>query len=125
MNIGPEYLVAVICAVVGYVVVSVILKVIHSPTKGEGEERFQEKTDNGNSDPHSAANATRAPQKWFEVLGVTPAASSEEIKAAYRAKISSYHPDRVASLASEFRQLAEEKSKLINEAYRTATLLNK
>jgi DnaJ-domain-containing protein 1 len=125
MNIGPEYLVAAFCAVVGYVVVSMILKVIHSPTKDKGNERFQEKSENRSSDPHSATNAKPSPLKWFEVLGVPPAASFEEIKAAYRAKISSYHPDRVASLASEFRQLAEERSKLINEAYRTATLLRK
>ena len=28
-----------------------------------------------------------------------------------------YHPDKVASLADEFRELADEKSKILNEAY--------
>jgi DnaJ-domain-containing protein 1 len=125
MNIGPEYLIAVICAVIGYVVVSVILKVTHPPTKDNRQERFQQEAENKSSDPWSSTNTKQSPPKWFEVLGVNPAASFEEIKAAYRAKISSYHPDRVASLASEFRQLAEERSKMINEAYRVATLLKK
>ena len=92
MNIGPEYLVAVICAVVGYIVVSAILKVIHSPTKDQRQERFQQESENKESNPFSAANERQPPQKWFEVLGVAPAASFEEIKAAYRAKITSYHP---------------------------------
>jgi DnaJ-domain-containing protein 1 len=71
----------------------------------------------------SSAARNQRPQKWFEVLEVAPAASLEEIKAAYRSKISSYHPDRVASLGWEFRKLAEERSKMINEAYSTATRL--
>jgi DnaJ-domain-containing protein 1 len=123
MNIGPECLVTVICAIVGYVVVSVILKVIHSPTEEKRQENSQRESESKNSDPH--IDTEQSAPKWFEVLGVAPAASFEEIKKAYRAKISSYHPDRVASLASEFKQLAEERSKLINEAYRTATLLRK
>jgi DnaJ-class molecular chaperone len=47
----------------------------------------------------SSSTQQEQPQKWFEVLKVAPAASLEEIKAAYRSKIFSYHPDRVSSLA--------------------------
>ena len=46
-----------------------------------------------------------------------PTASAEEIKASYRRLIAQYHPDRVATLAPEFRALAEEKSKELNAAY--------
>ena len=52
-----------------------------------------------------------------KVLGVPKDASVDEIKKAYRALIRQYHPDRVASLPVEFRQLAEKKSKELREAY--------
>ena len=120
MNIGPEHLIAVICAIVGYSVVSFFLKFKQSSaqTTFDGESE-------ADSDQSSASSSNQRSQKWFEVLEVTPAASLEEIKAAYRAKISSYHPDRVASLAWEFRELAEERSKMINDAYDTATRLRR
>jgi hypothetical protein len=57
---------------------------------------------------------------WFVVLGVSEDAGLEEIERAYRAKISQYHPDKVAQMGEDIRQLAEAKSKDINVAYETA-----
>ncbi len=51
------------------------------------------------------------------VLGVPPNASLETIKSAYRTKMKQYHPDIFASSKPEFQLFAEEKSKLINNAY--------
>jgi preprotein translocase subunit Sec63 len=56
-----------------------------------------------------------------EVLGVDANASTEEITAAYRELATQYHPDKVASLADEFRELAERRMKEINAAYRALT----
>jgi len=53
----------------------------------------------------------------FKVLGVAPGASREEIKAAYYRMAQQYHPDKVATLAPEFRELAERRMKEINTAY--------
>jgi DnaJ like chaperone protein len=50
---------------------------------------------------------------------VNRGATRDEIKAAYRREIAQYHPDKVAQLGSELRELANEKSKQINEAYST------
>jgi len=58
---------------------------------------------------------------WYDVLKVPPTAGAEEIKASYRRLIAQYHPDKVATLAPEFRALAEEKSKELNAAYEAAT----
>jgi hypothetical protein len=44
-------------------------------------------------------------------------ASPEEIKKAYRKKISRYHPDKLAQLSPEVRRLAEEQTLALNRAY--------
>ena len=51
----------------------------------------------------------------YKILGITPHATDEEIKQAYRALAKKYHPDRYgeSGLASQ----AAEKMKEINEAY--------
>jgi DnaJ-domain-containing protein 1 len=57
---------------------------------------------------------------WWIVLGVAPSTSKDEIARNYRRMIKQYHPDRVAGLAPEFLQLAEERTKALNEAYDNA-----
>ncbi len=51
----------------------------------------------------------------YQVLGVSPNASDEEIKKAYRQLAMKYHPDNYAD--NPLSDLAEEKMKTINEAY--------
>ena len=50
---------------------------------------------------------------YYEILGVSPDASSDEIKKAYRSKMKEWHPDKHPDNPTE----AEEKSKEINEAF--------
>jgi DnaJ like chaperone protein len=50
-------------------------------------------------------------------LGIQPGASQKEIDVAYKKKAKMYHPDRVASLAPEVREMAEFRMKEINAAY--------
>ncbi len=56
---------------------------------------------------------------YYEVLGVPKDASKAQIKKAFAKLMQDYHPDKVASLAKDFRDLANKKAKLINEAYET------
>ncbi len=55
----------------------------------------------------------------FAVLGLTPAASKEDIKKAYKEAVHKYHPDKAHHLGDEFRKVAEQKMQKINEAYHT------
>lgn len=52
-----------------------------------------------------------------DVLGVSPHATQDEIKHAYRQLAAQYHPDKVSHLGEEFRHLAEQRFKEIQEAY--------
>lgn len=54
---------------------------------------------------------------YYGVLGLKSGAGFDEIKRAYRKLSKEYHPDKVAHLGEEFRQVAEEKMKEINVAY--------
>ena len=51
----------------------------------------------------------------YQVLGVSPNASDEQIKNAYRELARKYHPDNYAN--NPLADLAQEKMKEINEAY--------
>jgi len=57
--------------------------------------------------------------KAYEVLGVSPRASSREIKKAYKRLCMDFHPDRIATkdLPPAFREFAEERFRTIQEAY--------
>ena len=55
----------------------------------------------------------------YEVLGIKPSASQDEIKSAYRKLIKQYHPDKFND--NPLKNLAEEKMMEINEAYESLT----
>ncbi len=51
----------------------------------------------------------------YDVLGVKPGATQDEIKTAYRKLVKKYHPDQYKG--TDFEAKANEKLKEINEAY--------
>lgn len=52
----------------------------------------------------------------YKVLGVSPDASDDEVKRAYRKMALQYHPDKVATLGDDVRAAAEKKFKEIGAA---------
>ncbi len=58
----------------------------------------------------------------YEILGLKPGASQDEIKTAYRTLIKKYHPDKYAD--NPLQDLAQQKIREINEAYDMLTKNN-
>ncbi len=55
----------------------------------------------------------------YDILGISPEASIEEIKKAYRKMATQYHPDKVSYLGEEFQEEAKSKFQKLNDAYET------
>ena len=74
----------------------------------------------GNSAGGSAsfgAGSSKGEFDPFEALDLSPGASADEVKKAYREMLSKYHPDKVSHLGSEFQNIAHEKALDIQKAY--------
>lgn len=95
---------------VGYAVISFLLK--NRTKKGEEDQTNKYKKENNDF-------------SWYEILQITENSNLDQIKVAYRQQIAKYHPDRVAHLGKELRDLAEEKTKEINYAYGIALKIKK
>jgi len=60
-------------------------------------------------------------QNAYEVLGIQPSASDEDVKKAYRRQMNENHPDKLVArgLPESMQELAKEKTQRIREAYET------
>ncbi|WP_133665904.1 DnaJ domain-containing protein [Paraburkholderia sp. BL10I2N1] len=104
-----------IAALVGFWVVGAIV------------EHFQKKTPKAAASASSGAGPRPTPEpesprvdpieEACHVLQLNRPFTTEQLRAAYRQRMSQYHPDKVNSLGPEFRELAESKSKEINRAF--------
>ncbi|MDQ6968950.1 MAG: HEAT repeat domain-containing protein [Mariprofundus sp.] len=56
---------------------------------------------------------------WFEILQIKPDANVTTIKRSFRKLLKQYHPDKVDALGTEFKLLAEEKTRLLTWALRS------
>ena len=53
----------------------------------------------------------------YRILEISPDATNDEVKKAYRKMAVKYHPDKVATLGEDVQTAAEEKFKAISQAY--------
>jgi DnaJ like chaperone protein len=66
---------------------------------------------------HAQAEAPKSSFDPYQILGIDPSASGEEIQAAYKARMHEYHPDKVAHLGEELQKVAHRKAVDIQQAY--------
>ena len=113
---ATEIITIVGCLLLGYWIVAVFLPSLRDNDMADNDGHTRSTpadADEGASTP-AAADAERA---WHEVLDVAEDSSPEQITAAYRRKIREYHPDYVARMGEDIRNLAAAKSRQINTAY--------
>ncbi len=53
----------------------------------------------------------------YTILEIDKSASDDELKKAYRKMAAKYHPDKVASLGEDAMKAAQEKFRMVNQAY--------
>ena len=111
-----EILAIVVCGAIGYGLISYMWPSVRGDTSASGTAQPGRET---------MPPRTGEPSRWFVVLGIPETATSEEITRAYRKLISQYHPDKVAQMGAEIRQLAETKSQQINLAYEEGIALRR
>ncbi len=112
-------------AILGVISTLVTAFAIHrSEKEDEYMKSFRKKkeaADTASSSPHEDAHEVvdDAPQVCdpYGTLGVRPGDSFDEIRRAYRERMKEYHPDKVAGLGKDLRELAERKAKEINIAF--------
>jgi DnaJ like chaperone protein len=73
------------------------------------------KSDNNNYNYKRTASPAFSNRYAYEVLGIPPTSSSEQIKKAYRRLAIKYHPDK--AIGSEQKKVAHEKFLKISQAY--------
>jgi DnaJ like chaperone protein len=103
-----DILVMAVAAIVGFTIVWFVI----SAWSAHRKQDYKETPSDEAPRPRSSG-----PLEWFQVLGVSQGATLAEIHVAYRKKMMQYHPDRVEALGAEFKQLAEARTREINQSY--------
>jgi hypothetical protein len=85
-----------------------------------------QEVDQIDTDSYRTSAASDRPEhsadEWFAILGVSPSATIEQVREAYRALMKQSHPDLVQGLSPAIRRFAEAETKRINAAYREAVV---
>jgi len=72
---------------------------------------------NAGPPPFPPPKSSSLPADPWKLLGILPGTPLAEAKKAFRVLVAQYHPDKVAHLAPEFRELAERRTRQILEAW--------
>jgi len=141
------FAVVAVAFIAGYSIVSFIVRKLkpqeRTATYSEGKaDQSQQKEHEGTAGESTSSNANQGEEEaheWWEgeqepgqsetwksqteeqeygkVLGLKGGFSVADVKRAYRKLIAKYHPDKIDHLGDEFKDIAETKTREINEAY--------
>ena len=84
----------------------------------QNSQRF---TDGNAHESGTRFEGNRGTKDPYKILGISRNATQDEIKKVYRQLANKYHPDKVQHLGDEFKELAENRFKEIQTAYRELT----
>ncbi|MCF0191270.1 MAG: DnaJ domain-containing protein [Marinilabiliaceae bacterium] len=72
--------------------------------------------ENNNSSSFNTTN-NQSTESLYDILGLKPTATNDEIKKTYRTLVKKFHPDTVANLGDDVKKEAERKFVRIQQAY--------
>lgn len=111
MMSNNDWYVVIVLGLVGYWGTSAIIRFF----KKENDWTSSQK--NYSEEARSSESKNQNNDAWYLVLDVPQNASLDEVRLAYKRKISMYHPDKVSNMGPEFNEIAQQKTKQINAAY--------
>jgi DnaJ-domain-containing protein 1 len=91
-------------------------KIIQELKSSQTDSKFDDRTDESDYKSDSSTRVFTVSQA-LKILELPENATNEMIKSAYKQRMMEYHPDKVNNLGKELQNLAENKTKEINEAY--------
>ncbi len=89
----------------------------HEQRRRPFDQSYSGRSESSRFNINDNSTTSRRDKTAHEILGISIDATQEDITVAYRQMAKMYHPDKVATLATEFRELAEMRMKEINLAY--------
>jgi DnaJ like chaperone protein len=81
------------------------------------DENYKKAAGENSSRSNTQARGSSAFWDPYKILEIQRGASQEDIKRAYRQLAGKYHPDKVEHLGDEFKVLAEQRFKEVQQAY--------
>lgn len=87
------------------------------------QERHNYQQYNNTYQSSSYSSYSNQNDRYYSILGLTPSASDDEVKKAYRSLVKKLHPDMVVSLSEDIKKETEEKFRQVQEAYEKISTL--
>jgi DnaJ-domain-containing protein 1 len=115
-----EFAVVVGCGLLGFIIVNFLIDRRREKMRPEMNNKGGSHQEEAAQQQSQKDNEKDGYPPWWVILNVDRNDTTERIKRAFRREIAKYHPDRVEGLGEELRELADRKSKDVNNAYTAA-----
>lgn len=109
-------IISTVCFIIGFIIVSKLID--YFKNKPKQDERMSNSSNAESRNEYENKEERLNPEiKYRSIFGFVGPYSKDDVKKRYRELMSKYHPDKVQHLGKEFQIIAEEKTRMIHEAY--------